>query len=86
MKEWSCLQAIQILVKFFIIRKYERSLRVIVDAGDYKNRHQSQIRRSALKAADKVISSGESIKLDPMSANDRRIVHVMFEIIMILSQ
>ena len=75
----SCLQAIQILVKFAIIRKYERSIRVIVDAGDYKNRQQSQIKKTALKAADKVISSGESVKLEPMAANDRRVIHVMFE-------
>ena len=75
----TCLQAIQILVKFFIIRKYERSLKVIVDAGDYKNRHQSQIKRSALKAADKVVAKGDSIKLEPMNANDRRVIHVMFE-------
>ena len=75
----TCLQAIQILVKFFIIRKYERSIKVIVDAGDYKNRHQSQVKRMALKAADKVIAKGDSIKLEPMNANDRRVIHVMFE-------
>jgi predicted RNA-binding protein Jag len=78
-KNGSCLQALQILIKFFIIRKFEISLRVVVDAGDYKNRHQSQMKRMALKAADEVITSGNNIKLDPMNAVDRRTIHVLFE-------
>ncbi|MBH37700.1 hypothetical protein CL658_01570 [bacterium] len=78
-KNGSCLQAIQILVKFFVIRKFELSLRIVVDAGDYKNRHQSQMKRMALKAADDVITSGNNIKLDPMNAVDRRTIHVLFE-------
>ena len=78
-KNGSCLQAIQILIKFFVIRKFEISLRIVVDAGDYKNRHQSQMKRMALKAADEVITSGNNIKLDPMNAVDRRTIHVLFE-------
>jgi spoIIIJ-associated protein len=75
----SCLQALQTLIKFFIIRKFEVSLKVVIDAGDYKNRYQSQMKRSALKAAEEVISTGESVSLDPMSSTDRRVVHVLFE-------
>tara|TARA_B100000427_G_scaffold92742_2_gene76538 strand:- start:9029 stop:9649 length:621 start_codon:yes stop_codon:yes gene_type:complete len=78
-KNGSCLQALQILIKFFIIRKFELSLRIVVDAGDYKNRHQSQMKRMALKAADDVITSGNDIKLEPMNAVDRRTIHVLFE-------
>ena len=78
-KNGSCLQALQILIKFFIIRKFELSLRIVVDAGDYKNRHQSQMKRMALKAADEVITSGNDIKLEPMNAVDRRTIHVLFE-------
>tara|TARA_Y200000002_G_scaffold343003_1_gene315232 strand:- start:58 stop:672 length:615 start_codon:yes stop_codon:yes gene_type:complete len=75
----SCLQALQTLIKFFIIRKFEVSLKVVIDAGDYKNRYQSQMKRSALKAAEEVISTGESVSLEPMSSTDRRVVHVLFE-------
>jgi len=75
----SCLQALQTLIKFFIIRKFEVSLKVVIDAGDYKNRYQSQMKRSALKAAEDVISTGESVSLEPMSSTDRRVVHVLFE-------
>lgn len=75
----SCLQALQTLIKFFIIRKFEVSLKVVIDAGDYKNRYQSQMKRSALKAAEEVISTGESVSLDPMNSTDRRVVHVLFE-------
>ena len=75
----SCLQALQTLIKFFIIRKFEVSGKVVIDAGDYKNRHQSQMKRAALKAADEVLQEGAPVELEPMSSTDRRVIHVLFE-------
>lgn len=78
-KNGSCLQALQLLIKFFIIRKFEVSLRLIIDAGDYKSKHQSQIKRFALKRADEVIATGAAVSLEPMAAPDRRVIHLLFE-------
>ena len=78
-KNGHTLQALQLLVKFFAIRKFNVSIHVVLDAGDYKRRRQSQVKQIALRAGDDVLSSGESVALEPMSSSDRRMVHVLFE-------
>ena len=78
-KGGSTLKAFQLLIKFSIIRKFNTSLRVLLDAGDYQNRRESQLKKAALRAADEVIDSGNEIPLDPMSASDRRFIHMLFE-------
>ena len=55
------------------------SIQVVLDAGDYKRRRQSEVKQIALRAGDDVLSSGESVALEPMSSSDRRMVHVLFE-------
>ncbi len=78
-KNGSALQALQLLLKFFIIRQFSVSVRVVVDAGDYTDRHQSHIKRKAFRAAEEVMSTGDSVSLDPMPASDRKVVHLLFE-------
>ena len=73
------LQAIQTLLKFFIIRQFNVSLKIKLDAGDYRSRQQNHIKQKALKAADRAVRSGERVVLDPMNASDRRFVHTLFE-------
>lgn len=73
------LQAIQTLLKFFIIRQFNVSLKIKLDAGDYRSRQQNHIKQKAFKAADKAIKSGKAVTLDPMNASDRRFVHTLFE-------
>ena len=34
---------------------------------------------SSEKAAEEVVSTGDSVSLEPMSSTDRRVVHVLFE-------
>ena len=41
----TALQAIQMLIKFFIIRQFEVSIKVVLDAGDYTSRYQSQLKK-----------------------------------------
>ena len=73
------LQALQTLIRFFIIRKFNVSLKIKLDAGDYRVRQQGQIKHKVLKAADKAVRSGESVSLEAMNASDRRFVHTMLE-------
>ena len=73
------LKAIQILLRFFIIRQFSVSLKINLDAGDYRVRQQSQIKQKVLRASRKVIKTGEEYVLEPMNAHDRRFVHTLFE-------
>lgn len=73
------LQAIQLLLKSFVIRKFNVSLKIKLDAGDYRTRQQNNIKQKVLKMADKVVRTGQSVTLDPMNSSDRRYVHTLFE-------
>lgn len=54
----------------------ERGKPVIVDAGGYRERHIERLETLADRMAEKCLDAGEAVDLNPMSAFDRRIVHM----------
>ena len=52
-----------------------KAKRVVVDAGDYKQKREESLRSLAIRVAGKVESTGKPYKLEPMNAFERRIVH-----------
>ncbi len=55
--------------------RLDNSVRVIVDAENYRNRHEENIIRQAAKVADQVKKSKRSKLLEPMNPFERRLVH-----------
>ena len=53
----------------------ENSFRVSVDAGNYRARRQESLEAVARSTAQKVRREGRPIVMEPMPANERRIVH-----------
>lgn len=49
--------------------------RVEVDAGGWRERRAEELRDIAERAADDAVETGESIRLQPMSASERKVVH-----------
>ena len=49
---------------------------IVIDADGYRERHAEKLRALAERQAAKVIESGRVVELDPMTAHDRRIVHM----------
>ena len=49
---------------------------VVVDVGDYRERHVERLEDLADRMVAKAKESGEPVDLNPMSAYDRRIVHM----------
>jgi spoIIIJ-associated protein len=49
--------------------------RVFVDAAGYREHRRESVERQADRAADRALSSGKEIELEPMTATERRIVH-----------
>ncbi|MNX56516.1 R3H domain protein [compost metagenome] len=49
--------------------------RLIVDVHDYRKRHHEKLVEQALDAVDRVRETGRSLRLPPMSAADRKVVH-----------
>lgn len=49
--------------------------RLVVDSNGYKGKREETLKVLAIRSASKVVHSGRSVKLEPMNANERRIIH-----------
>lgn len=72
------LIALQYLVNLILGRKYPGRGGVTIDVEHYKHRNEERIMNMAKRMADRVRESGNSITLEPMSAAERRLVHMLF--------
>jgi spoIIIJ-associated protein len=54
----------------------ESAPRVVVDAADYRARREARLIELAARAADRALRSGEPVDLEPMTAAERKIVHL----------
>lgn len=70
-----CLSAIQYLANVVEGAHNPNAKRVVVDAGDYKQRREETLRALAIRVAGKVEHTGRPYRLEPMNAFERRIVH-----------
>ena len=75
-KRGSVLEAIQYLTTRIVHRPGDARRHVQVDAEGYRARHEDQLAEMAQKLGQRVAKEGKIITFDPMSARDRRIVHV----------
>ncbi len=70
------LNALQTVVQTIWSHRTKSSLRVNVDVNGYRRRREQQLINMARRLADKVVANGKPITLEPMPANERRIVHM----------
>ncbi|MFN4294823.1 MAG: RNA-binding cell elongation regulator Jag/EloR [Thermoflexales bacterium] len=70
------LNALQTVVQTMWSHRTRSSLRVNVDINGYRRRREQQLINMARRLADKVAANGKPITLEPMPANERRIVHM----------
>jgi spoIIIJ-associated protein len=71
------LAAIEYLVAAVVNkREVDSPLRVSLDVGGYKRRRDERLRLIAQRAAARVHKSGMPVELDPMSAAERRVIHM----------
>ena len=70
------LQAIQHLVNLMLSRKLGEWARVTVDIEEYRGRREAQLRALARKASERVQETGRAVQLEPMTALERRWVHM----------
>ena len=74
-KHGSTLNGIQIVLSAMVNQRSEEFRRVIVDCSGYRKRREQVLKRIAGKTANKVLKTNKSIKLEPMNAQERRIIH-----------
>jgi predicted RNA-binding protein Jag len=70
------LSALQHLVNLMLSKEIGTWTRVLVDVEDYRGRRERQLRELAERAAARVIETGKMLQLEPMSALERRWIHL----------
>lgn len=70
------LAQVQYLVNLLVNRRLGRWVRVTVDIEGYKRRRAESLVGLAERVARQVARSGRPIQLEPMPANERRIIHI----------
>lgn len=70
------LNALQYIASLIINKQMGRLIPLMIDVQGYRNRRTSQIRGLALRMAEQCVKQNRRQSLEPMSAHERRIVHL----------
>ena len=70
------LNALQYVVNLIVSKQVEHWVQVNIDVQGYRARHERQLRQMAQRMADQAMKAGRRQVLEPMSASDRRIIHL----------
>jgi len=70
------LSSLQHIVRLICSRRLERRANVIVDVAGYKAGRSNRLRGLAQRMARQAVQQQRTITLEPMHANERRIIHL----------
>jgi spoIIIJ-associated protein len=70
------LSQLQYMVNLLVNRRHDEWVRVIVDIEGYRSHREESLIGLAERVARQVARNGRPIALEPMPANERRIVHM----------
>lgn len=73
------LDALQYLVNLSVNKNQEIRKKIIIDIEGYRNRREKTLQKLALKLADKARQRGRNVVLEPMSSQERRIIHTTLQ-------
>jgi spoIIIJ-associated protein len=74
------IDAVQYLMNAISHRAYgDERKEVIVDAAGYRERRRATLESLAVRTAQDVRTSGERVELDPMTAVERKVVHLKLQ-------
>ncbi|MDR3557383.1 MAG: RNA-binding cell elongation regulator Jag/EloR [Syntrophobacteraceae bacterium] len=75
-KRGKTLNALQFLVSKIVSRQTGESVSLVVDTENYRAKREESLSELARQLSDKVKKSRRSLTTGPMSAQDRRVVHL----------
>jgi len=78
-REGQTLASIQYLVNRLVSKRMDASVRVQIDAGDYRENQDERLRQIARHLADKAQATGRTQSTRPMSSYHRRVVHLTLQ-------
>jgi len=74
-KRGQTIDALQLLCYQAAFRGMRERKRVLVDAAGYRERRRETLEGRADRAAEQALSNNRVVEMDPMSAQERRVVH-----------
>jgi spoIIIJ-associated protein len=75
-KRSETLNALQYITNLIVSKELQRSISVMIDVEGYRLRRTNQLRQLARRMADQAVKTGRRQALEPMPANERRIIHI----------
>jgi spoIIIJ-associated protein len=70
------LTAFQHVASLMVGKQTQQWVQLVVDVEGYRDRRDKQIRQLALRMVDQVIKTGKKATLEPMTASERRVIHI----------
>jgi len=70
------LSALQYITRLIVGKELQRPLPIVLDVEGYRARREGQLRQLAQRMAAQAIERGRTMTLEPMPANERRIIHI----------
>jgi spoIIIJ-associated protein len=70
------LNAFQYVASLMVGKQVQQWVQLVVDVEGYRSRRERQLRQMARRMAEQVVKTGRRQVLEPMSANERRIIHL----------
>jgi len=75
-RQGQTLDALQLLLSRTVDSAGERRRRVSVDVEGYRQRRDRELEKIAAEMAKEAVEYGRTVHMDPMTARERRIVHI----------
>jgi spoIIIJ-associated protein len=70
------LNALQYIAGLMVSKELGHSISLVIDVEGYRSRREGQLRQLARRMADQAMKTGRRQVLEPMPANERRIIHM----------
>jgi spoIIIJ-associated protein len=70
------LESFQYVAALMVGKETGQFIHLVVDVEGHRDRRERQLRQLARRMAEQVIKSGRKLTLEPMSAAERRIIHM----------
>ena len=70
------LASLQYLVYLMVSHQLKARVSIAIDVAGYRERRKEALRNLAWRMAERVVATGQTVPLEPMSAGERRIIHL----------
>ena len=75
-KQAETLNALQYVTRLIVGKEVGRGVNLVVDVEGYRTRREQNLRNLARRMASQAVKTGRKQMLEPMPANERRIIHL----------